>query len=214
MEKYIDIVLETPLFDGMTPNEALQLLKVCAASRRSYDEGEAVFLAGERPGLAGIVLEGRVIIVKEDFYGNRNIIAAAGQGQLFGEAFAFADMHELPVSVFAAKRSEILLMDCRKILTGAPSGRAALNMLKTVSNKNIILNAKIEIMSKRTTREKLLAYLSDAATKAGSGEFTIPFDRQGLADFLSVDRSAMSAELSKLRRSGIIDFKKNKFKIL
>lgn len=212
MDKYIDVMMRMPLFEGMSYEDILMFTKDCA--KTIFNAGECIFLSGREAKYIGVVLEGNVIIVKEDFYGNRNILAAAGRGQVFGEAFVFADIHELPVSVFAAERSVIMMMDYQRIMIGNHSGRAVYNMLKIMAKKNILLNSKIEIMSKRSTREKLLAYLSDEARKAGNSEFTIPFNRQELADFLSVDRSAMSTELGKLRDDGIIYFKKNKFKIL
>ena len=212
MDNYIDILLKLPLFEGMAQDELMKL--TANAPRTVYNAGEAVFLAGEEAKYIGAVLEGSVMIVKEDLYGNRNILAAAGQGQVFGEAFVCAGIRELPVSVFAAERSVIMLMDYSSILNGGSSERAVYNMLKLMARKNIFLNGKIEIMSKRSTREKLLTYLSEEARRSGGREFAIPFNRQELADFLSVDRSAMSMELGRLRRDGIIDFKKNKFKIL
>ena len=147
---------------------------------------------------------------------NKNIVAFIEKGQLFGEAFACADLKILPVSVFSAEDSEIMLIDYRKIITTCSNtcsfhSKLIYNMLRIVANKNIILSQKIEFISKRTTKEKLLAYLSSEAKKAGSNSFSIPFSRQELADFLSVDRSAMSAELCKLRDSGVIEFNKNKF---
>lgn len=212
MDNYTDILLKLPLFEGMAQDELMRL--TANAPRTVYNAGEAVFLAGEEAKYIGAVLEGSVMIVKEDLYGNRNILAAAGQGQVFGEAFVCAGIRELPVSVFAAERSVIMLMDYSSILNGGPSDRAVYNMLRLMARKNIFLNGKIEIMSKRSTREKLLTYLSEEARRSGGREFAIPFNRQELADFLSVDRSAMSTELGRLRRDGIIDFKKNKFKIL
>ena len=219
MEKYSDILKTVPLFADIEVTDIKSLLNCLSAKIMSYKANEMIFLAGNKSEYVGIVLSGKVQIMKEDFYGNRNILASAEKGQLFGEAFACADVKILPVNVFATDDSEIMLIDYRKIITTCSNtcsfhSKLIYNMLRVVANKNIMLSQKIEFISKRTTKEKLLAYLSSEAKKAGSNSFSTPFNRQELADFLSVDRSAMSAELCKLRDSGIIEFNKNKFVLI
>ena len=216
MEKYLDLLKTVSLFANVDMSDIKFLLNCLSAKTERFKENETIFLAGNKAEFVGIVLSGQVQVVKEDFYGNKNIVASIEKGQLFGEAFACADLKILPVSVFSAEDSEIMLIDYRKIITTCSNtcsfhSKLIYNMLRIVANKNIILSQKIEFISKRTTKEKLLAYLSSEAKKAGSNSFSIPFSRQELADFLSVDRSAMSAELCKLRDSGVIEFNKNKF---
>lgn len=216
MEKYLDLLKTVSLFANVDMSDIKSLLNCLSAKTERFKENETIFLAGNKAEFVGIVLSGQVQVVKEDFYGNKNIVASIEKGQLFGEAFACADLKILPVSVFSAEDSEIILIDYRKIITTCSNtcsfhSKLIYNMLRIVANKNIILSQKIEFISKRTTKEKLLAYLSSEAKKAGSNSFSIPFSRQELADFLSVDRSAMSAELCKLRDSGVIEFNKNKF---
>ena len=216
MEKYLDLLKTVSLFANVDMSDIKSLLNYLSAKTERFKENETIFLAGNKAEFVGIVLSGQVQVVKEDFYGNKNIVASIEKGQLFGEAFACADLKILPVSVFSAEDSEIMLIDYRKIITTCSNtcsfhSKLIYNMLRIVANKNIILSQKIEFISKRTTKEKLLAYLSSEAKKAGSNSFSIPFSRQELADFLSVDRSAMSAELCKLRDSGVIEFNKNKF---
>ncbi len=216
MEKYLDLLKTVSLFANVDMSDIKLLLNCLSAKTERFKENETIFLAGNKAEFVGIVLSGQVQVVKEDFYGNKNIVAFIEKGQLFGEAFACADLKILPVSVFSAEDSEIMLIDYRKIITTCSNtcsfhSKLIYNMLRIVANKNIILSQKIEFISKRTTKEKLLAYLSSEAKKAGSNSFSIPFSRQELADFLSVDRSAMSAELCKLRDSGVIEFNKNKF---
>jgi len=216
MEKYLDLLKTVSLFANVDMSDIKLLLNCLSAKTERFKENETIFLAGNKAEFVGIVLSGQVQVVKEDFYGNKNIVAFIEKGQLFGEAFACADLKILPVSVFSAENSEIMLIDYRKIITTCSNtcsfhSKLIYNMLRIVANKNIILSQKIEFISKRTTKEKLLAYLSSEAKKAGSNSFSIPFSRQELADFLSVDRSAMSAELCKLRDSGVIEFNKNKF---
>lgn len=216
MENILESLKKVSLFRDIETAEIKSLLTCLSAKTGYFKAKEAIFLAGDKAEFVGIVLSGQVQIVKEDFYGNKNIVASVETGQLFGEAFACADIKTMPVSVFAVEDCEIMLIDYRRIITTCPHNcsfhsKLIYNMLRIVANKNIMLSQKIEFISKRTTKEKLLAYLSSEAKKAGSKSFTIPYNRQELADYLSVDRSAMSAELCKLRDKGILEFDKNKF---
>ncbi len=216
MENILDLLKKVSLFRDIETAEIKSLLTCLSAKTEYFKAKEAIFLAGDKAKFVGIVLSGQVQIVKEDFYGNKNIVASVETGQLFGEAFACADIKTMPVSVFAVEDCEIMLIDYKKIITTCPHNcsfhsKLIYNMLRIVANKNIMLSQKIEFISKRTTKEKLLAYLSSEAKKAGCKSFTIPYNRQELADYLSVDRSAMSAELCKLRDNGFLEFDKNKF---
>ncbi len=218
MEKYLDVLKNVSLFRNFDEEKIKCLLKCLSVKTENYRAKEAIFLAGNKFEYMGIVLSGHVQIVKEDFYGNKNIVSSVEKGQLFGESFACADIKIIPVSVFAAEDCEIMLIDYRKIIRTCQHNcpfysKIIFNMLRIIANKNIMISQKMEFISKRTTKEKLLAYLSLEAEKAGSNTFSIPYNRQELADFLSVDRSAMSAELCKLRDSGIIEFNKNKFSL-
>jgi CRP-like cAMP-binding protein len=139
-------------------------------------------------------------------------------GGLFGEAFACAGAENLPVGVMAAEESEILLMNHERMLTSCPSACAfhtALirNLTRILAEKNVILTQKLEHVTRRTTREKLLSYLSARAKLAKGNVFDIPFSRQELADYLSVERSAMSAELSRMRNEGLLRYKRNHFEL-
>lgn len=213
------ILNSCPLFHGVTPEELLSMLGCLDARDRACSRGEILFREGDRPDRVGVVLEGEIHIIKEDYAGNRSVIGAVGPGQLFGEVFACAGVEHLPVSAVATMDSRVLLLDCRKIITTCASScrfheLVIHNLLHIVARKNLMLNQKIEFISKKTTREKLLAFLSAHAKAQGSKIFTIPYDRQALADYLGVERSAMSAELSKLKRDGVLDFHKNQFRFL
>ena len=219
MEKYLDVLKTANLFRDIDESDLLRLLSCLSAKSNHYEKGQTVFFSGESIEQFGIVLSGQVQIIQDDYYGNRSILAKIDTGGLFGESFACAKINTLPVSVIATTGSELLFIGCHKL--ASPCGKACgfhgkliQNMLDIVSMKNIFLTQKIEITSKRTTRKKLLAYLSAEAKKSGSSRFSIPFNRQELADYLSVERSAMSAELSKLRDDGILFFHKNQFKLL
>lgn len=219
MKKYVGVLKNSILFEGIAETELLPLLGCLSAKRAHYDKNEIVFMSGDSLHHFGIVLSGQVQIYQEDYYGYRNILNHVGAGQLFGESFACADIEALPVSVLATADSELLFIDCRRLAAPcthacAFHSRLIQNMLTIIAKNNIFLMQKFEITSKRSTREKLLAYLSAEAQKAHSNSFSIPFNRQELADFLSVDRSAMSTELGRLRDEGLLTFHKNHFELL
>lgn len=219
MKNYPDQLTRVPLFDGVDRGELEELLDCLGARVRTYQKGEMVFREGDPAGIIGVVLSGRVQVVKDDFYGRRSVVAAIGPAQLFGEAFACAGAETLPVSVRADTDVSALLLDGGRI-TGACAmacsahGVLVRNLLRIVAGKNLILNQKIEVMSQKTTREKLMAFLSAQAKEAGRDRVAIPFDRQGLADYLGVERSAMSAEIGKLRDLGYLEVRRNEFRLL
>lgn len=212
MEKYFDLILSNPLFAGISKEDLGSLLNCLSAKIRDFLKGEPVFLEGEPAGFIGLVLEGAVQIVRDDFYGNRSLLTLAQTGDLFAEAFACANVETMPVSGYAVQNSKILWLNCRKMLTVCANAcgfhnMLVKNLLQVVAQNNLVLGRKIQFMSGKTTREKLMTYLLDQAKQAGSREFTIPLDRQALADFLGVERSAMSAEISKLRADDVLESK-------
>ena len=155
------------------------------------------------PLFQGVVLLGTVQVVQEDYYGNRSVMTVLQPGESFAEVFSCAGFEVMPVSVMAVTDSEVLLLDCRCVLTTCSRSCHFHSLLM----KNMLegMAQKIQYISKRTTREKLMAYLSNQAKQQGSKEFVIPHNRQSLADYLGVERSAMSAEISKLKKAGKID---------
>lgn len=213
-------VLSTcPLFHGVSEENISAMLGCLDARERTYAKGELIFRDGEAADRVGIVLEGNIHILKEDHIGNRSVIGTVEPGQLFGEVFACAGMERLPVSALATTDCRVLLVACTKIITTCPASchfhnLVIRNLLHIVARKNLMLNQKIEFLSKKTTREKLLTFLSAHAKAQGTRIFSIPYDRQSLADYLGVERSAMSAELSKLKKEGVLDFHKNQFRFL
>lgn len=219
MEKYFEVLARCPLFAGIRQEEAAEMLKCLGGRVVKFPKGSPVFLEGDPAKFMGVVLEGAVQVVREDYYGNRSVLTVVGPGGLFAEAFACAGVDTLPVSVFALQESSVLLLDCGRVLTGCANAcafhaRLISNLLRGISRKNLNLTQKIRYMSRKTTREKLLEYLMDQAKLHGSDAFTIPYDRQALADFLGVERSAMSAEIGKLRRAGVLETKGAWFRIL
>ena len=219
MEKYLPMLKKCPLFAGIATDELRTLLNCLSAQEKKYEKGSYIFMSGEIITLIGLVLCGSVHIIREDYWGNRAILARVEQGGLFSEAFSCAEAKKLPVSIFAAETTVVLLIDYRKIITACSSAclfhtGLIRNMLQILAEKNVILTQKMEFITQRTTREKLLSYLSAQARQAGSGAFAIPFNRQELAEYLSVDRSAMSKELSKMQEEGILTFRRNQFELL
>lgn len=218
MINYFEAIQKVSLFRDITQHDLLGLLTCLSAKQRTYEKGEMIFMAGQQAEHVGIVCSGGVHVFTEDFMGNRTILTALSDGELFGEAFACAGTEKLPVSVMAISKTDILLISFRKIIATCPTtctfhSKLIENMLRIVASKNVGLSQKVEIISKRTTREKLTAYLSSQAMRAGSRTFTIPFDRQGLADFLCVERSAMSAELSKMQQEGLLRTNRSEFEL-
>ena len=211
-------MLPSPLFRGIDPQELEALLGCVEATRRRYGKGETVLRRGERTARLGLVLSGAVHVVKEDFWGSRTIVGLAGPGDVFAESYALAG-EPLEVTVLAAEETEVLFLDARRALSGCSNActfhaRLTENLTALLAGKNLALTRKMGHMARRTTRDKLLSYLSAAALAAGTPEFDIPLDRQQLADCLAVDRSAMSAALGKLRDEGVLTFRKNHFHLL
>ena len=213
------VLKKSPLFYGVTDGELGSLIKCLGCSFKAYGKGESVYHAGDFAREIGLVVSGRVHILTNDAWGNSNILADTAEGETFAEAYVCGGDGALPVSVVAAEESEIMFFDFQRVTTTCSSAcvfhtMLIRNMIGVFARKNIMLADKMEHITKRTTREKLLSYLSKQAALAGSGSFTIPFDRQQLADYLSVERSGLSAEMSKLKADGVIDYRKNRFELL
>ena len=203
---------------GIEDDHILKMLGCLGAKVESFDKKYTVLAEGKPPKFIGIVLSGSVQVLRVDYYGNRSIISNAMPSQMFGEAFACAEVGALPISVVANEPSEIMLIDCSHILHTCANNclfhqQMIFNLMKALAQKNIMFHRKIEITSKRTTREKLMTYLMLQAKSAKSNSFDIPFDRQELADYLEVDRSGLSAEISKLRAEGVLESHKKHFEL-
>lgn len=219
MQEYFSVLKKSPLFAGVEERDMQALLNCLHARVRKTRREEILLSAGDEPVFVGVVLAGSVHIIQEDYWGNRTILAAVGAGGIFCEAFSCAQAEALPVSVVAHEDGCILLLNCQKIVTICPAActfHAALvrNLIQVLANKNIVLTRKMEHITKKTTREKVMSYLSECALSAGTDRFEIPFNRQELADYLGVERSALSSTLGKLREEGKIVFHKNAFQIL
>ena len=210
------ILLHTALFQGISRQELPALLAQLNARRRRYDKGAVVLHRGGRTERLGLVLTGTVHMVKEDFWGARTIVGLARPGEVFAEAYACLPGAVLEVDVLAAADTEILFLDAAPALSGGGAGSVQFsrNLLAMLAGRNLTLTRKIGHMARRSIRDKLLSYLSAQAIQAGGPEFDIPLDRQQLADYLAVDRSALSAALGKLRDEGVLTCRKNHFRLL
>ncbi len=219
MKKYLPILKRTKLFAGVGEDELEAMLGCLQARVETYKKGEYVYRQGEHMETLTVLVEGKLHVQKEDYWGNRSIINMVEVGEMIGEAFAAPNSGPLMNDVIAVENSTVIKFDVRRVLTVCSSAcrfhaMVVQNLFFAISEKNRKLVQKLGHMAKRSTREKLLSYLSEEAKRQNSSAFTIPFNRQQLADFLSVDRSAMSNELSKMRDEGLILFEKNRFTLL
>ena len=219
MEKYLDALAACPLFAGIEREEILPALKCLGSAEMMLPKGKVLFHEGDPAGAVGIVLSGQVQVYRSDSAGKRIVLLSELPGAVLWDALACSGAETMPASTIALQDSRVLLINYKKFLDGCEKncplhGRIVRNMFKSISDKNLMLNKKIYILTRRTTREKVLAYLLDQAQRQSCSEFTIPHDRQSLADYLGVDRSAMSVEIGKLKKDGIIDCKGSWFRIL
>ena len=219
MKKFLNVVQCCPLFEQIHPDDLEALLGCLGARPQKYGKGGIILAEGAEARCLGIVLSGAVQIIQVDFYGNRSIMAKLGPSDIFAEAFACAGVGKMPVDVVALEETDILLIDAQRITQTCGMNcefhnRIVHNLLKVVATKNLVLRQKIEVTSKRSTREKLMTYLLAQAKRAGKSSFVIPYDRQELADYLEVERSGLSTQIGQLRKEGILECHKNHFTLL
>lgn len=219
MKKYFGILQQCPLFYQIEADDLLKMLECLGARIESFDKKYTILAEGNPAKYIGILLSGTAQIVQVDYYGNRSILSEISPAEVFGEAFACAEIRAIPVTVIANDPCEVMLIDCDHILHTCSNHcgfhqQLIFNLMKDLAQKTILFHQKIEILSKRSTREKLMTYLMFHAKKSGSNRFEIPFDRQELADYLEVDRSGLSAEISKLRNEGVLASHRKQFTLL
>lgn len=219
MKKYIPMLCKTRMFAGVGEDEAASMLGCLNARLRRCKKGEYVLRQGERMEDIALLVQGALLIQNDDYWGNRSILGRIAPGEMFGEAYIAPDSGPMLNDVVATEDSVVILFDVRRVITTCSTAcrfhaMVVQNLFFAVSEKNRDLVQKLGHMSRRTTREKLISFLSQQAKRQGSAEFTIAFNRQQLADFLSVDRSAMSNELCKMRHDGLLEFEKSWFRLL
>lgn len=217
MEQYYDVMKKNMLFQGVSQSDFLAMLQCLGAKEQSFEKKEVVVFTGNKIDFVGVVLQGSVKIIKEDLDGNELFLAEVREGEVFGEVFACAEIFSSPVTIVANENTKVLFLNYHKIITTCQRscifhGKLIENMMKILAYKNLMLNQKIEILSKRSLREKLLCYLQYESK--GERKFTISLNREEMASYLCADRSAVSNELSKMQKDGFIQYYKNKFEFI
>ena len=219
MKNFSEILKKCPLFWGIEEESLKRMLTCLGAKTEHYDRRQTIFAEGDRATEIGILLSGGAQEIRVDYYGNRSILSDIAPAEVFGEAFACAEIGELPVSIIATEPSDVMFIDCSHILHTCHNNcgfhqQQIFNLMKILAEKNLRFHERIEITSNRTTREKLLSYLMIEAKRQGKDRFEIPFDRQELADYLEVERSGLSSEIGRLKKEGVIDANKKQFALL
>ncbi len=215
MKEYSALLQLSGLFNNIDAAELETMLSCLGVEIKDAKKGEALLLAGDAPTHIGMALSGQIHIYREDYNGNRALIAAITPGGLFAEALCCAGVAESPVTVVADIDSRVMLMRFSRILRTCPhacSHHAKLieNMLGIIAKKNLMLQGRLEIASSKSVRAKALRFLESFVPKQGK-DIIIPFNRDAMAEFLCVERSALSHELMRMRRDGLIEYKKNRF---
>lgn len=218
MEKYLPILKVSPFFKGLSDSEILSVLHCVNAATISKKRNSYILRAGDSTEVMGLVVSGSVLVIQEDLWGHRNILAKCCAGDFFAEPYAASPGSILNISVIADEDCEILYLNVQRLLVSCPAAcehhqKLIRNLVRVLANKLLVFNDKITHVGKRTTRDKLLSYLSAESVRQSSLSFDIPFNRQQLADYLCIDRAAMSAELSKLQKEGLIKTNRNHFEL-
>ncbi len=216
MKDFLPVIRSAQLFSGISVEELTAMLSCLGAEQKDFPKDAFVLRAGDTVDSIGLVLAGAVLIVQEDIWGNRNILSKAGPGQTFAAAYACAPGSRLNGSILAETPVTVMFLNVKRILNVCPSAcshhnRVVRNLLSELAEKNLQFNEKLTHMGQRTTRSKVMSYLSAEAQRLGTCEFDIPFSRQQLADYLGVERSGLSLELGKMKKDGLLDYHKSHF---
>ncbi len=218
MQSFIHEV-NSPLFADINPEERVAMLGCIGYHISTYQKGEVVAFENENIKHVGVVLSGAVDMIKEDLWGNKTMLVRAGKDDLFGETFACGEDNLSVVTFMVSQDARILFLPFNRVMHSCTMAcrfhhQLIENMVHIIANKNRDLMRKVEVVSKRSIREKILAFLSIQAQTQKSRYFQIPLGRLELADYLCVDRSALTRELAKMKEDGILDFDRNCFRML
>ena len=219
MEKYYNQIKNSPVFFGLSEEELKQMLECFNARIKAYDDGELIIRQGDMIKNIYLVIEGTVNIEKDSYWGRRIIVTQLGINDNIALAFVASKNVESSIDAVAVGKTKLLLLSYEKCTTMCQNvctkhKLLINNLFEILSKENIELLQKIENISQKTIREKLLTYFSNEARKNKSNIFEISFNRQDLADYLNIDRSAMSFELSKMQKDNLIKVDKNKFTLM
>lgn len=206
------------IFDGIEEKDFEALTACMQAVKKSYKKGEIIFNTGDKITSVCYVSEGKVQLVKDDYDGNKIIITNVVKGDSFAEAFVFAGKEKSFVCAIALEDTQILFLNFKKILsiysnTCQFHKRLLENILKIIASKNILLQERIELLSKKTLKERILYMLFKEKIKHNTNIFEITYSREQMAEYIGADRSALSRELSKMKQEKILDYHKNSFKL-
>ena len=220
MREYMTQIRQCALFDRIDDEGLIKTMNCLNVQVMPYEKGKVIFHQGDAAKYFGVVLSGSIRVISNHSNGSHTLIGEVGAGELFAESCVCAGEESLPTSFVAAKNSLVMIFDHARVINGCRNNGClahsvlVVNLMRSIAQKNLSLSQKLSIVTQRTTREKLMSYLNAQNKRESSDWFSIPFDRQALADYLGVDRSAMSAELSKMKKDGLIDYRKNEFLIL
>lgn len=218
--KMLEIISKSKMFEGIEKEHIPEFLNCIGKKVKTYSRQDYIHYSGEKISTIGLILCGSVSIEFYDLAGNRTILATFSKGEIFAESYALANDTALDVDVVAQeKETTIMFFESSRILNICPKQHSfhktlLSNLVIEMSKKNILINIKNTFLSFKTIRARIVSYLSRESIKQQSKSFSIPYNRQELADFLSVDRAALSNELSKMQQEGIIRFRKNNFEVL
>ena len=206
-------------FKGLTEGEADSALKALKTSERSFSKGERILKAGDITEYLGLITKGSATIESNDLWGNRTVLGHVEQGGFFAETYAFLEDEPLLVDVVANEDCRVVFLkasELRYISGSIDTWQVKLlsNLLRISTGKNLQLSEKSFQTSPKTIRGKVMAYLNSLSLRKGTSRFLIPFDRQQMADYLNVERTALSKELSKMQRDGLIRFRGHDFEVL
>ena len=212
-EKHGRVLRKNKLFSGFYGSELISALSFFQAKEQTYRKGEFLHLYGEPLDHFGFVLSGTVHVCTDDIDGTQTIMADVSEGDVFGESLCFLQVPETPVYILAAEDARVLWLKADGVRRGG-GGEFSNRFVAVIAEKALSMNSRVQILSKKSLRLKLVAFFTEFSRRAGSTTFSVPFDRSGMAVYLGTDRSALSRELSRMKSEGLIDYYKNTFRLL